>query len=311
MAIDAGDIVPGVACPGAGRDCATAMASVQVADPSDVRARPCWTRGRRPRQGPRNPAVAPPARGVAAPTRRAARPVRASRSGVAGRAATPAATPDAARLRLLVRLDTILKWHRDLIARRHDAGSRPRRRGRPRTLRSIRALVLRLARENGSWGSQSARRTAHTWDPRRPVHRLGDPARGWHRPGRAVTTWTDFLRSQADALLAADFVETVTLTGARMYILTVIEHASRRIRVLGVTAHPTAAWVSRAARPFVREPYRPSQRRRTMHREHQRTQGSHQQAMCHEKMTFEANCAAMKPAPNLRRRVRRHPNCNL
>ena len=43
----------------------------------------------------------------------------------------------------------------------------------------------------------------------------------------------------------------VTLTGARLYILTVIEHASRRIRVLGVTAHPTAAWVGRAARNLV------------------------------------------------------------
>jgi len=73
-----------------------------------------------------------------------------------------------------------------------------------------------------------------------------DPA-----PDRAATIWTDFLRCQAHALLAADFIETVTLTGARMYILTVIEHASRRIRVLGVTAHPTAAWVGQAARNLV------------------------------------------------------------
>jgi putative transposase len=56
------------------------------------------------------------------------------------------------RLRLLVRPDTILRWHRDLLARRHAIVSRPRRRGRPRTLRSVRALVLRLARENGTWG---------------------------------------------------------------------------------------------------------------------------------------------------------------
>ena len=73
-----------------------------------------------------------------------------------------------------------------------------------------------------------------------------DPA-----PDRAATTWADFLRSQAEALLAADFIETVTLTGARMYILAVIEHASRRIRVLGVTAHPTAAWVTQTARNLV------------------------------------------------------------
>jgi putative transposase len=56
------------------------------------------------------------------------------------------------RLRLLVRPDTILRWHRDLITRRHAARSAPKRPGRPPTVRSIRALVLRLVRENPSWG---------------------------------------------------------------------------------------------------------------------------------------------------------------
>src|SRR2546423_9861336 len=70
-----------------------------------------------------------------------------------------------------------------------------------------------------------------------------DPA-----PGRSSSTWADFLRSQAHALLAVDFFETVTLTGARMYVLAVIEHATRRIRILGATPHPTAAWVAQTAR---------------------------------------------------------------
>jgi putative transposase len=52
------------------------------------------------------------------------------------------------RLRLLVRPETVLRWHRDLIGRHHARVSRPRRVGRPPTVRSIRALVLRLAREN-------------------------------------------------------------------------------------------------------------------------------------------------------------------
>jgi hypothetical protein len=56
------------------------------------------------------------------------------------------------RFRLLVRPDVVLRWHRDLIARRHAARSRPKSPGRPRTARSIRHLVLRLARENPSWG---------------------------------------------------------------------------------------------------------------------------------------------------------------
>jgi putative transposase len=55
-------------------------------------------------------------------------------------------------IRLLVRPETGLRWHRDLIARRHAVLSRPRRAGRPPTVRSIRRLVLRLARDNGTWG---------------------------------------------------------------------------------------------------------------------------------------------------------------
>ena len=79
------------------------------------------------------------------------------------------------------------------------------------------------------------------------LHEAGiDPA-----PERASTTWADFLRSQADALLACDFFETVTLSGARLYVFAVIEHASRRIRILGATAHPTASWVTQAARNLV------------------------------------------------------------
>jgi putative transposase len=73
-----------------------------------------------------------------------------------------------------------------------------------------------------------------------------DPA-----PERASSTWAGFLRSRADALLACDFFETVTLTGARLYVLAVIEHTNRRIRILGATAHPTASWVTQAARNLV------------------------------------------------------------
>jgi putative transposase len=70
-------------------------------------------------------------------------------------------------------------------------------------------------------------------------------------PQRQSTTWADFLRSQADALLACDFFETRTLTGARLYIFAVIEHATRRIPILGATAHPTAAWVVQLGRNLV------------------------------------------------------------
>ena len=73
-----------------------------------------------------------------------------------------------------------------------------------------------------------------------------DPA-----PERTTATWASFLRSQADALLACDFFETVTLTGPRLYVLAVIEHATRRIRILGATPHPSASWVAQAAKNLV------------------------------------------------------------
>jgi transposase InsO family protein len=121
-------------------------------------------------------------------------------------------------------------------------------------VRSIRALVLRLARENSNWGYRrlhgellllGVKVAASTvWEI---LKEAGiDPA-----PERSSSTWADFLRAQADALLACDFLETVTLTGARMYVLAVIEHANRRIRILGATTHPTASWVTQAAKNLV------------------------------------------------------------
>jgi putative transposase len=82
---------------------------------------------------------------------------------------------------------------------------------------------------------------------------MGNLEEGRDRPAprRSATTWADFLRSQAEALLACDFFETATLSGTRMFVLAVIEHHTRRIRVLGVTPHPTTSWVTQAARNLV------------------------------------------------------------
>ena len=135
------------------------------------------------------------------------------------------------RLHLVVRPDTVLRWHRDVVARRHAQRSRPRRPGRPRTVRSIRVLVLRLVRENPGWGYRRVHgellvlgvkvAASTVWEI---LHDAGiDPA-----PERSSTTWAGFLRSQAEALLACDFFETVTLSGARLHVFAVIEHASRQ-----------------------------------------------------------------------------------
>jgi putative transposase len=133
------------------------------------------------------------------------------------------------RLRLAVRPDTVLRWHRNLMTQRHANASKPKRPGRPPTVRSIRNLVLRLVRENPSWGYRRIHgelaalgikvAASTVWEI---LEAEGiDPA-----PQRSTTTWADFLRGQAHALLAVDFIETITLTGQRQYILAAIEHAT-------------------------------------------------------------------------------------
>ncbi|MET8759538.1 hypothetical protein [Lentzea sp. NPDC004782] len=155
------------------------------------------------------------------------------------------------RLRLLVSPDTVLRWHRDPMKRRHARASVNRRPGRPRTVASIRRLVLRLAAENPSWGYRRihgelallgiAIAACPVWEILKTAG--VDPA-----PRRATVTWADFLRSQAEAILAMDFIETVTLIGQRQYILAAIHHVGRRVRILGATAHPTHAWATQAIR---------------------------------------------------------------
>ncbi|HWO65719.1 MAG TPA: IS481 family transposase [Umezawaea sp.] len=114
--------------------------------------------------------------------------------------------------------------------------------------------MLRLARENPTWGYRRIHgellvlgitvAASTVWQILKDAGI--DPA-----SDRTSTTWADFLRSQAQALLACDFFDVPTLSGTRLYVLAVIEHRSRRIRVLGATAHPTAAWVTQAAKNLV------------------------------------------------------------
>jgi len=154
-------------------------------------------------------------------------------------------------LRLLVTPDTILRWHRSIIRRHWAARSMCDRTGRPATRRNIRALVLRLARENPEWGYRrihgelaglGVKVAASTaWEILRNAGI--NPA-----PRRSGPTWSQFLRSQAEAILACDFFTAELLDGTQAYVLAVIEHATRRIRILGVTRHPTGAWTAQQAR---------------------------------------------------------------
>ena len=123
--------------------------------------------------------------------------------------------------------------------------------GRPATRRNIQALVRRLARENPGWGYRrihgelaglGVKVAASTvWEI---LKASGiDPALR-----RAAPTWSRFLRSQADAVLACDFFTADLLDGTQAYVLAVIEHASRRIRIPGATLHPTGEWTAQQAR---------------------------------------------------------------
>jgi putative transposase len=154
-------------------------------------------------------------------------------------------------LRLPVTPETILRWHRDIVRRHWAARSMRGKTGRPATRRNIKALVRRLARENPGWGYRRVHgelaglgvkvAASTVWEI---LKASGiDPARR-----QAGPTWPRFLRSQAGAILASDFFTADLLDGTQAYVLAVIEHASRRIRILGVTLHPTGDWTTQQAR---------------------------------------------------------------
>jgi hypothetical protein len=149
--------------------------------------------------------------------------------------------------RLFVQPETLLRWHQDLVRRRW---SYRHRRGRPAVTAELWALVVRLARENPAWGYRRVhgelcrlgfRIGASTvWAI---LHRAGvDPA-----PKRSALTWRQFLRAQAKGVLAVDFFTVDTVLLQRLYVLFVIEVASRRVHVLGVTPHPVGDWVAQQA----------------------------------------------------------------
>jgi putative transposase len=156
-------------------------------------------------------------------------------------------------LRLLVTPDMIGRWHRDIVRRRWAARSAHGRAGRPVTRRNIKALVRRLARENPDWGYRRIHgemaglgvnvAASTVWEILK-ASGIG-PAR------QSGPNWSQFLRSQAEAILACDFFTADLLDGTQAYVLAVIEHATRRIRILGVTLHPTGQWTAQQARNLV------------------------------------------------------------
>jgi putative transposase len=149
----------------------------------------------------------------------------------------------------LVSPQTLLRWQRELVRRKWTY--QRRHSGRPPLDRERRELVLRLARENPRWGCvriQGELRKLGVWVGATTIRSLLRAAGLGPAPRRQGPSWAEFLRAQAQGIVACDFFTVETVWLRTLYVLFWIEHRSRRVHLAGVTAKPDCAWVTQQAR---------------------------------------------------------------
>jgi putative transposase len=159
---------------------------------------------------------------------------------------------------VIVQPATLIRWHRQGFRLFWRWTSRP---GRPPIPADLRALIRRMARENSTWGEErianelelklGLRVSPRTIRKYLPKHR--DHDRGKRAPSQG---WRTFVRNHAQAIVACDFCVVVTATFHLLYVFVVIEHASRRLLHVHVTAHPTAEWTQQQLREAIPSDHR-------------------------------------------------------
>ncbi len=148
----------------------------------------------------------------------------------------------------LVRPETLLRWHRQLVRRKWTRPHRPP--GRPALDLEVRELILQLGSENPRWGYMRIRGELLKLGVRVSATTIATVLRrhGLGPAPRRGPTWSEFLRSQAAGILACDFLTVETIALRTLYVLVWIELGTRRVHLGGATLNPDSAWVTQQAR---------------------------------------------------------------